>query len=159
MIDGVTDDTSARVARIRRAFDAAFRRMCAASNVEDGEDELSNLLCQMYRLHELVEKTLGQKDIRDSLVTTPERRTARAAIWARTFDTHDAAVVADPDDLFSDYFTNLHGVLVWRPADKLPKQVDNYDRHVDYADYLAGRPVLDTARRAFDALAAMLPGA
>ena len=60
--------------------------MCQATAVEDGEDELSNLLCQLYRLHELVEKTLDQIGLRAELVATPERRAARG----RAFDTVDA---------------------------------------------------------------------
>ena len=54
------------------------------------------------------------------------------------------------------HFTNMYGVLVWRPVDELPHHVDPHGRHVDYADHMAGRPVLDTTRRAFDTLDAML---
>jgi hypothetical protein len=39
--------------RVRRAFDGALRRMCAAPTVADLEDELSNMLHQLYRLGEL----------------------------------------------------------------------------------------------------------
>src|ERR1035437_8196563 len=50
----MTEDITGHVVRIRRAFDAAFQRMCEAKNPEAAEDELSNLLCQLYRLSELV---------------------------------------------------------------------------------------------------------
>jgi len=46
----MTEDATDRVARIRRAFDAAFQRMCEAENPEAAEDELSNVLSQVYRL-------------------------------------------------------------------------------------------------------------
>jgi hypothetical protein len=79
-------------------------------------------------------------------------------MWARTFDTHDTVVVASVGDVFSDFWTELWGVLVWKPLASLPEQVDNHGhgRHLDYRDVLQGRAVLDTTRRAFDAMAALL---
>jgi hypothetical protein len=56
----MTEDATDRVARIRRAFDAAFQRMCEAENPEAAEDELSNVLSQVYRLSEVVKDKLGK---------------------------------------------------------------------------------------------------
>jgi hypothetical protein len=157
--------------RIRRAFDAAFRRMCAATTQADLEDELSNLLHQLYRLGELCRWRLGTppgvsafvpatmagvklspKAFGAVLAGSDDLRAARAAMWARTLDTHHLVPVAAPADLFSDYFTAMFDVLAWQPL----TQTDPDGRHVDYADVLEGQPVLDTTRRAFDAMAGLL---
>ena len=152
----MTEDTTDRVVRIRRAFDAAFQRLCEAKNPEVAEDELSNLLCQLYRLSELVKHEFDDdKRFYDALRATPDRCAARAAMWVRNFDTHNAVVVADMGDSWPDYFTEMFGTLVWRPLAELPEQSSPYGRG-DYDAQLAGRPVLDTARRAFDTLAAMV---
>ena len=105
--------------RVRRAFDAAFRRMCAAPTVADLEDELSNVLHQLYRLGELCRWRLGTpagtklspRDFATVLNGSDDLRRARAAMWARTFDTHDLVVVASLADVFSDFYTELFGVL------------------------------------------------
>jgi hypothetical protein len=76
-------------------------------------------------------------------------------MWVRNFDTHEAVVVADMGDSFTGYFTEMFGTLVWRPLADLPEQSSLYGRG-DYDAQLAGRPVLDTAQRAFDTLAAMV---
>jgi hypothetical protein len=154
----MTEDVTDPVVRIRRAFDAAFLRMCAAKNPEVAEDELSNLLSQIYRLGELVKKRKfggNNKRFNAALCGTLEGSTARATLWARTFDTHDAVVVGKMGDVFSDFFTEMFGILVWRPLTDLPEQSSKYGQHDDYATYLAGRAVLDTARLAFDTLATM----
>src|SRR5919108_4850200 len=149
-----------RLDRVRRAFDAAFLRMCAAPTVADLEDELSNLLHQLYRLGELGRWRLGTpagtklnpKDFATVLAGSDDLRAARAAMWARTLDTHDLVVVASLADLFSDFYTEMFGVLAWQPL----AQTDPDGRHLDYAVVLEGRPVLDTIRRAFDAMAGLL---
>jgi hypothetical protein len=144
--------------RVRRAFDSAFRRMCAASTEADVEDELSNLLCHLYRLNELGKNRLSKDTFHKKLLDSDDLRTARAAVWARTFDAHDVVVVAPLADGFSDYYTELYGVAVWEPLARLPEQTDkwSHNRHQDYKHLLADRPVLDTTRRAFDAMAALL---
>jgi hypothetical protein len=149
-----------RLDRVRRAFDAAFRRMCAAPTVADLEDELSNLLHQLYRLGELCRWRLGtpagtklsSQDFGVVLSGSDDLRAARAAMWARRFDTHDLVVVASLAGLFSGFFTEMFGVLAWQPL----AQTDPDGRHLDYAAVLEGRPVLDTIRRAFDAMAGLL---
>jgi hypothetical protein len=150
--------------RVRRAFDSAFRRMCAASTEDDIEDELSNLLCHLYRLNELgkgrlVKKfgeKLGKQKFHALLLGSDDLRRARAAVWARTFDAHDVVVVAPLGDGFSDYFTEMFGVAMWAPLANLPEQTDKDDRHRDYTKFLEGLPVLDTTRQAFDTMAALL---
>jgi hypothetical protein len=142
--------------RVRRAFDAAFQRMRAASTVGDHEDELSNLLQHLYKLGELVRKRRGltknglKQFLHDS--ADPDVRAAGAAMWARTFDTHDTMVVGLVGDLYTDTYGEMLGS--WKPLTQT--HPDNYGRHDDYAKLLKDRPVLDTARRAFDALAKLL---
>jgi hypothetical protein len=157
-----TPTADPRLDRVRRAFDAAFLRMCTAHTVADLEDELSNLLHQLYRLGELCRWRLGpagtklsSQDFGAVLAGSDDLRAARAAMWARTFDTHDLVVVASLADLYSDFYTDMYGVLAWQPL----AQTDPDGRHLDYAAVLEGRPVLDTIRRAFDAMAGLLqPG-
>jgi hypothetical protein len=87
---------------------------------------------------------------------TSERQAAGGAVWVRTFDTHGAVVVAYMGDSFTDYYTEMYGTLVWRSLTDLPKKGNAHGHDDEYATQLAGRPVLDTVRRAFDALAAMV---
>jgi hypothetical protein len=155
-----TPTADPRLDRVRRAFDAAFLRMCAAATVADLEDELSNLLQQLYRLGELCRWRLGMpagtklssQDFGAVLSGSDDLRAARAAMWARRFDTHDLVVVASLAGLFSGFFTEMFGVLAWQPL----AQTDPDGRHLDYAAVLEGRPVLDTIRCAFDAMAGLL---
>jgi hypothetical protein len=139
--------------RIRRAFDAAFQRMRVASTVGDHEDELSNLLQHLYKLGELVRKRRGftKNGLKQFLhgSANPDLRAAGAAMWARTFDTHDTMVVVLVGDLYTDTYGEM--LASWKPL----TQTDNYGRHYDYAKLLKDRPVLDTTRRAFDAMAAL----
>src|ERR1035437_2337087 len=58
-------------------------------------------------------------------------------MWVRNFDTHQTVVVADMDDSFTDYFTEMFGTHVWRPLADLPEQRSNYGR-ADYDAQLAG---------------------
>ena len=142
--------------RVRRAFNSAFQRMCAASTIGDLEDELSNMLHHIYRLGELGKARLGEQTMYQHLTSSNDLRAARAAMWVRAFDTHDLVVVAPIGDRVSDYFTEMYGVAVWEPLASLPKQTDNHGRHLDYSNFLEDRPVLDTTRRAFDAMVALL---
>ncbi len=106
--------------RARRAFEAARKRMCAAESVEELEDELSNMLGQMYRLSEHKASTFpNDSAYYDALKAAVPA--ANASIWARSFDTHQLVVVAEPGDVFSDFMTNMFGVLVWRSLSHLPK--------------------------------------
>jgi hypothetical protein len=144
--------------RIEKAFNDAFRRMCAAPTEADLESELSNLLNHLYRLGELCKRRLGEKTFYSKMVSSDDLRRARAAMWARAFDAHRAAVVAPLGDRFSDFYTEMYGVAAWEPLANLPEQTDKWGhgRHLDYTKFLEGMPVLDTTRRAFDAMAALL---
>jgi hypothetical protein len=144
--------------RVRRAFDSAFQRVCASTTPADAENEFSSMLDWLYRLNELGKRRLGDKTFHQRMVGSDDLRAARAAIWARTFDVHDVVAVAAMGDVFSDYFTEMFGVLVWNPLASLPDQTDKWghDRHLDYASFLENRSVLGTSRRAFDAMAALL---
>lgn len=141
---------------IRRTIDSAFQRVCAATTPTDAENEFSSMLDWLYRLNELGKRRLGDKTFHQRMVGSDDLRAARAAIWARTFDVHRVVAVAAMGDVFSDYFTAMFGVLVWKPLASLPEQIDKYDRHLDYASFLENRSVLGTSRRAFDAMAALL---
>jgi hypothetical protein len=154
-------------ARVRRAFDSAVRRMSVATTVADLEDELSNMLHHLYRLGELrrwqlsqvPSEQLNRKDFGERLRRgSDDLRAARAAMWVRNDDTHNlASVTASPvppaavTGLYGPIYTAMYGVLAWQPLTK----TDSAGRDQDYADTLEGRSVLDTMRRAFDAMAAL----
>ena len=147
-----------QLARVRRAFDTAFRRICEATTPADAEDDFSNLLGQLYRLNELGKSRFGKDTWHKKLTDSDDLRAARAAVWARTFDAHDVVDVASMGNVFPEVYTAMYGVLVWKPLASLPQQTDihGHDRHLDYASFLENRGVLGTSRRAFDAMAALL---
>jgi hypothetical protein len=153
------DDATERVNLTRRGFDAAFQRMCTASTVEEAEDELHTLLSQFYRLAEVAKNSMGGTRFYKALDSSDRLRAARALLWVRTFDAHAGVVVADLSGKpFSSYFTEMFGVLVWKPLGELPEQIDRHGhgRHELYARLLAGRPVLDSSRSIFDDVAALV---
>jgi len=146
---------------VRRAFDAAFQRMCEVTDRDELRDELSNLLHHLYRLGELRSRrwgTNGQKlaegDFNARVTQVPG---VLGALWIRSYDTHEIATVSKFKDVYSGFYTKMYGVLVWQcigymPFVKLPKPADRY---VDYQSNLENKPVLDTLRSAFDGLAAL----
>jgi hypothetical protein len=130
-------------ARIRRAFDAAFRRFCEADSFEGQEDELSNMLHHLFRLVEVrggIERYEAERYLSGH---------AAALVLMRHKDTHKLVQVTEPADVFGDYFTNMFGRLVWNP----PPEVIADNRYLRYdAVFLKGRTVLDTLRAAYDAV-------
>jgi hypothetical protein len=131
--------------------------MVDASSIEDAEDELSNLLGQLYRLAELVKGDRTKDAFYNALEATDETRAASAALWVRNFDTHEATVTAELRDMYSNYYTDMWWTLAWRQRSALPERPGKYGQRPEhYTRYLAGLPVLDTSRHAFDTLAAMV---
>ena len=77
-------------------------------------------------------------------------------MWVRNDDTHNLFAQVTPPaamgDGYSDYYTAMYGSLVWQPLTK----TDAAGRDQDYAETLEGQGVLETMRRAFDAMATLL---
>jgi hypothetical protein len=146
---------------VRHAFGAAFLRMCQAETEDALAAELSNLLHHLFRLRELCVRRLGP-GFYATAAASSDLRAAMGACWARNFDTHEVYAPADVSedgygDFYSDYYTALYGVVLWKPLAQLPRQQDpGHHREVDYVAELEGKPVLDTLRRAFDGLAGLL---
>lgn len=140
---------------VRYAFDAAFQRICEAHADDDRMAELSNLLHHLYRLRELWARRLGTS-FDAAGQRAPQLTAARAASWARTFDTHQLYTLGSLRDAYSDLYTAAYEALVWKPLSSLPATSDKHGRHLDYAAELENKPVLDTLRGAFDAMAGML---
>jgi hypothetical protein len=146
---------------VRRAFDSAFQRMCSATSRDEQRDELSNLLHHLYRLGELRSRRWGingqklsEGDFNSRTAQVPG---TLGALWIRSYDTHEIAAVAKFKDAYSNFYTELHGILVWKciadmPFVNLPKAPDRY---VDYQSNLENNPVLDTLRSSFDGLATL----
>jgi hypothetical protein len=61
--------------------------------------------------------------------------------------------VSQAASLYSDCYTNLYGVLAWRPrSDFTAEDDDGRGWHLAYDTYLEGSPVLDTLQDAAKAL-------
>ena len=138
---------------LRYAFGAAFRRMCEATS-DDLMAELSSLLHHLFRLRELCKMRLT--GFNDTEWLTADLTAARAAIWARNFDTHQLYTGASLEGVFSGFFTAMYGVLVWKPLSSFPEQQTSPDRGRDYAATLEGKTVLDTVRHSIDTMAGLL---
>jgi hypothetical protein len=140
---------------VRYAFDAAFQRLCEARDDDALMAELSNVLHHMFRLRELCRRRLGPGFVAVE-TSTADLREARAACWARNFDTHRLYAPATTADVYSDFYTERYGVLVWKPLSALPATTDRYGRDQDYAQHLAGHELLGTVHRGFAAMANLL---
>ena len=146
---------------VRRPFDAAFLRMRQAGDVDLLRDELSNMLHHLYRLGELCARRWQLKGnhagFNARVKVVPG---ALGAMWIRTYDTHEIASVSTMADLYSDFYSDLYGVAVWKPVAAMPfvsKPSTGWvvARYNDYRG-LENKAVLDTMRRAFDGLASLL---
>jgi hypothetical protein len=101
---------------VRRAFDAAFRRMCEVTSRDEQRDELSNLLHHLYRLGEPCSQRWGTNGKKlsegDFNTRTTQIPGALGALWICSYDTHEIATVAKFKDVYSDFYTKMSGVLV-----------------------------------------------
>ncbi len=70
------------------AFDVAFQRMCEAKDDDALMAEVSNVLHHLFRLRELCRARLSSSGLYAVDTSTADLRAARAACWARNFDTH-----------------------------------------------------------------------
>jgi hypothetical protein len=153
----MTTEDDEEMTRVARPFEAAFARESAATDTGHLVDELSNMLHHVYRLGELTQRRLGLDTASFNARIFADAPGVAGCLWIRCYDTHDIAVVAGAQDVFSDYFTELNVVLVWQPLAAMPfTKADEAGRSSDYEKHLAGKPVLDTIRKAFDGLVALL---
>ena len=71
------------------------------------------------------------------------------------------AEVSTTGDLYSDFYTELCGVAVWKPVAAMrfvnkPTKGSALPRCLAYQGHLENKAVLDTMRRDFDGLATLL---
>jgi hypothetical protein len=138
------------------AFDAAFQRMCEATDDDALMAELSNVLHHLFRLRELCRRRTGNAAFVAVETSTADLREARAACWARNFDTHQLYALATLENVYPSVYMARYGTTpVWKPLQSLPSTTDKYGRHLDYAQHLAGQELLGSVRRGFEALAAL----
>lgn len=149
--------TDQRISAIERAFLTALRRMCAALSEEEAEDEFSNMLHHTYRVSERCRKLLGEGSPRFIGTTLAPIEGAQAVLWARKLDTHDSLLTSELGDVFSDYFTEMFGVLVWKPLAPEAGEGDPYARRPEYEHDLQGKPVLDTMAHVFRGIKDLAP--
>jgi hypothetical protein len=158
MVQGTSAPADPELAAVRRAFDAAYRRMVECGNPEEPPDELSNMLHHLYRLGELRKRrwkaSIQGFTEKDFVVRVGQVHGALGAIWIRTFDTHEIATIADIGSRYADVYTAIYGVLVWRKPGAMPFLImpNEIARFNDYQTHLADRVVLMTLRAAFDGL-------
>ena len=143
----------------KRAFDRSFAAMCDAADFEAAEDHLGHALTDFYRLYERAKHPPSSPAARKTaLEATGNGKAALAIAWVRTFHTHDVVEVSEASDIYSDYYTNLYGVLAWRPRSNFTSNPDGEGWHLFYDRYLEGRSVLDTLQTAVSAVVAVTPG-
>jgi hypothetical protein len=139
-------------------FDLAFEALYEAADFPVAEAHLFHAMEDLYNLYELAKQHPSSKVARDAaLEATSDGKIALAIAWARNFRMHDVAEVSHTGDLFSDYYTNLYGVLVWRRRSDFTTATDGGGRHLFYDTNLEGRPVLDTLQTAVSAVTAVIP--
>lgn len=129
--------------RIKRAFDAAVQRFCYADTIEAQEDELSNML---HHLGRLVDR---HGETKRFAAKPTEHAHVAAVMLYRHKDTHESVRLAEFGDVFNDIFTSIFGCLIWTPSPEIiaDRRFASYD-----ADYLTGKPALDTTVQAFHAV-------
>ncbi len=151
-----TATTLVAVSNPKRGFYLAFVAACEAGDFETAEIHLGHAMDELYRLYELAKKSSSKADKKtrdETLVKIDKGETAGAIVWARKYRIHDSMEVSQAADLYSDYYTNLYGVLAWRPrSDFTTEDDDGRGWHLAYDTYLEGRPVLDTLQDAAKAL-------
>lgn len=87
--------------------------------------------------HELAKKSPSKADKRardQALIKIEKGEIAGAVVWARKYRIHDSMQVSQaPEvveishaaDQYSNYYTNLYGVLAWRPRSDFTTDDDN----------------------------------
>lgn len=132
--------------------------MCEATDDDALMAELSNALHHLFRLRELCRRRLGNSTFYAVDASTPDLREARAACWARNFDTHQLYATATLENVYPSVYMARYGALVWKTLPSLPLTTDQHGhgRHLDYAQHLDGEELRGTLRRGFAALAALL---
>jgi hypothetical protein len=141
------------------AFEAAFLRICQATNDDALMAELSNALDHLFRLRELAIDRRTEPVFFGLDRSTQELREARAACWARNFDTHQLFAPVAQANVYPSRYVARYGALVWVPLPSLPRTTDRVSRarrHLDYAEHLDGHELLGTLRRGFEAMARLV---
>src|SRR5258706_3900876 len=98
--------------------------MYEGSDVDQLNDELSNMLHHIYRLGELRRRrwkasnqNFTNADFTARVQGVPG---ALGALWIRGYDTHEVATLSDLRDVYPGVYTAIYGVLVWMPASAMP---------------------------------------
>jgi hypothetical protein len=66
-------------------------------------------------------------------------------VYARGFDHHQLVEWADLEDVLSDVYTEMYGVLCWRELAQVPKaRADAHGRDSYYRSHLEKKPVPDS---------------
>lgn len=132
---------------ITRPFLKARKRFCEATSFDDQRDELGHMLDELFRMIEL---RGGVARLEKNPAAAP---TALAVILFRHKRTHETTRPGAQGDVFTDFFTNMFGSLIW----DAPDAVLHDGRYGKYnTSSVVGKPCLDTVNRAFDEVS-MLP--
>lgn len=76
----------------------------------------------------------------------PDGQLVGGLVWARNFAQHELARTADLGDRYSNFFTEMYGVLVWRPRSQLPspQRPEKWERDISYDRHLADQVIPET---------------
>lgn len=127
-----------------RGLEAARLRMLGAPSEDVALCALTEILCWIYGLEEWYRNHLG------TYYTERDSRTdgqlVGGLVWARTFAQHELARTADIGDLYSDFYTSMFGVLVWRARPQLPppNRSETRGRDAFYDRHLSNQVVPET---------------
>lgn len=138
-----------KITEAQRGFDAALRRMAAATEVEDLYIETTNALGFHYKLSEARIDEVGKRSFHQEIQQVDLLQAVR---WTRNADVHAFTQVSTFADSYSDTYTEMFGTLVWQPQPALQAA---HGEDLAYANMFAGKPVLDTLRASMTALVAL----
>lgn len=134
-----------RIARSEKAFLNARGRIATATSMEDSVIALGEALNWAHSLEDWHRKRLGNNRYSKERGSRTDGQIVGGLTFARNFDHHDLVTVAAMGDVYTDFFTEMFGTLVWR--DKLPPPPNPrivHGRDKFYAQHLADKAVLDT---------------
>lgn len=131
--------------RKERSLGDELQRVVVAKSEDDSMAALSNALDLIHSLDEYHRERLGKHRYWNELEARREGQIVGALTYVRGFDHHKLAIsTTSLGDRYSDFVTEMVGVLVWR--DELPFSDRNkpHGRDVLYQSHVASKPVPDT---------------
>lgn len=139
------DQSSKDRDRAEGALDDALKRIAGATSENEALNAMGEALKWVHSLEEWYRERLGDRNYFAERAQRHDGQLVGGLVYARMFEHHEIVEVADLDDRWTDIWTDLYGVLVWRqqlPPPKKPGLVKGRD--VFYERHAADKLVLET---------------